>query len=605
MERTKSIAAVALLLLVALFWGLGISPPSPEPAPSSPPPSTTAEPDQPTDLGFDTPAPSSPSAEVTVDADDPEPTDDPPLAIIKGHIWRTDGVSLEGSRVVLYAPGRPGSEIDAEGFFEMTTELVRGLTLALEHEGTTMLLDVDVRPLPGEEVVLEIEVDPGHEIAVETIDKRTKRPIPELKVALRHATFSGQAELIVGQTDALGLVEFSLLPEGDYRLEIDDDNYQPATASLRAPGGPPHTIELEPAARLRIVLDGYADHPPQERVLFFLSAASGQGSDSEIPPTLSGSPDEDGSFIARSPGPGTWNFQVLGSANFPRFGGSFEVPTPDPNSSAIPTVTIALPPPGDVTVVGRLLDEAGNPIAGGAIHFDRASAPVDQNGEYAVAGVKVGPSEPRWIRGTGNDRIERALGPLEIPDQYVFEHDFTIVGTGQLTMSVEALPQEMLAGLFAFSVERIDGGVPAHSSYGVRGAHQKLTLDHLPHGLYRVQPTIAHRGVILLSSEEVEVGDEPIELVVEYRDPATWSFEFEFPPGVEPPSRVIAVIERDDHYVDTYFFSPGTEPVSQESYLDGDYQWTFKAAGCQDVVQTLTIEPETERSKTIRFEPQL
>ena len=55
-------------------------------------------------------------------------------------------------------------------------------------------------------------------------------------------------------------------------------------------------------------------------------------------------------------------------------------------------------------------------------------------------------------------------------------------------------------------------------------------------------------------------------------------------------------------YVDTYFLTPGPEPTSQESYLDGDYRWTFKAAGCRDVVQTLSIEPETESSKRIRFE---
>ena len=617
MKKSRIFLVIAVLVLLgfALRWS-GSSPPEGRGAPDSPgdaafTPAASSDPSSPEfEAAFDrsandASAASSDSAQSDGEADLSELPDlDPGTlpATIKGWIWRSDEGSLEGSRVVLLATGRPGAPIDAEGFFEIQTRIERGVDLLLEHEGVLVLLDVKVRPLPGKEVVVEIEVDAGHELTIEVIDQRTRRPIPDLKIDLRHSTNAGQGALVIGRTDERGFCRFLFLPAGDYRLEIDVDSYLPIVDSLRVPEIETQLVELRAASKILVHLENYELHPPQESLLVYLSPAD-RAAETSTARSLSGSPDETGSFTTRSPGAGRWNYHVLGSPSFPRVSGEFEIPASDRLSSGqVPTVTIVLPPPGDVTVVGKLVDRSGEPIVGGVVHFGLRSSPVDETGEFVVEGVKVGSAEPRWVRGDGNDRVERPLGEIEIPDQYLFEHTFAIAGAGQLTMWVEGAPEEMLSGLFSFSVERVDGGEPKHSSYGVRGAHQKLTLDYLPSGRYLVQPTIAHRGVILLSSREVEVGAEPVELVVEYRDPATWSFDFEFPATIPAPQKVTVVLERNDRYVDTYFLQLVEGRASQISYLEGSYRWVFKAAGCQDVVRTFEVEPELDRSVSIRFE---
>lgn len=528
-------------------------------------------------------------------------TDKPP-AIIKGRIWRADGLSLEGSRVILFAKGRPGSLIDEEGFFEIETWVERGVTLYLEHKGYVLGLDCDVRPLSGKEVSVEIEVEAGHDLIVEVIDKVTRRPVVDLNMAVRRATHVGQAVMVVRRTDEFGFFRCGFLPEDEYSLDIDVPEYKPVVDRFRVPETGKILVELEHAPQINVVLKNYELHPPQESVLIMASRkGEARGGPSGV--SLTGSPDDRGQFQSRSPGPGTWRYQLLASESFPRAFGEFVIPsTEEAGSRELPTVTITLPKPGDVTVTGRLIDSADQAVAGGTVFFGRQSSPVDDLGKYRIESVKVGRHQPRWVRGEGNDRLERQFDEVVVPDQYVFEHVLQLDGSGQLTLSVTGVSQEMLSGIVAFEVKRIDGGLPAHSSYGVKGAHQKLVLDYLPRGLYQIQAHVSFQGVFTLTAPDIEVGEDPVEFAFEYQPPSRWTCEFEFPDGVATPTRVVVVVEQDGQYVENHQLRVKDGRIEVASYREGEYTWTFKAGGCQDVVKTVEVEPDTEHSLKIRFE---
>ncbi len=540
------------------------------------------------------------TAEATESTEVGESGAEGPPAVIKGRIWRTDDVSLEGSRVVIYRKGRPGSVIDAEGFFEFETHLSAGVSLYLEHDGFTLSLDTEVRPIAGEEVVVEIEVDPGHELVVEVIDKVTRQPVADINMAVRRATHRGQATMVVKRTDEDGFFRCEFLPEADYVLDIDRPEYVTVNDRFSVPEQNRILVELVPAPMINVVLENYELYPAQEKVFFSLFQMGTAGF-STVSASLSGKPDETGRFQSKSPGGGTWRYDLMAYGGFPRVGGQVTIPETT-DAANPPTLTVTLPKPGDVTIIGTLVDEGGTPISSGTIQIGQNKGNVDANGRFKIEQIKVGKHRPRWVRGDGNDRVERSLDSIDVPDQDRYEVTCTVLGTGSVTSWIEGLPQEMLAGIAAFSLERVDGGTPKSPSYGVTGAHQRLTLDHIPHGRYRISPSFGHMSISTLPGKEIDIGEFPVDVTFRYRAPAKWTITYEFPEDATAPPSVVAKVEQDGKYIDREYMALDGGQGTFESYLEGEYTFIFQANGFKNVVHTLTIEPESEETLTVRFE---
>ncbi|MCA8962365.1 MAG: sigma-70 family RNA polymerase sigma factor, partial [Planctomycetes bacterium] len=364
-------------------------------------------------------------------------TGTPAPAIVRGHIWRTDGVSLAGSRVVLYSKERPGSVIDEEGKFRIETDIDIGVPLFLDHDGYLLALECDVHPVPGAEVVVDIPVDPGHELRIEVIDAVTRRPIVDEPVAVRRATNEGQANLVFRKTDDDGFVHFALLPDADYTLDIDIGDYKPVNDRFHLPGTSELRVELELSPMVEIVLENYAAYPPQRLVWInlFKTDENGQIVSST---GIGGKPDEDGRLTCKSPGTGRWSYDLAGGAGFARASGAIEIP----ESEGIPTVNITLPPVGDVTVVGRIVDDAGDPIGGGSFGTYDHKAPVADDGTFRLEGLRPGPYRGSWTRGEDNDRIDRSFDTVDIPDSPEVELTFEVRGRSVVNAWFEGLPEE-------------------------------------------------------------------------------------------------------------------------------------------------------------------
>ncbi|MFN0057731.1 MAG: RNA polymerase sigma factor [Planctomycetota bacterium] len=510
-------------------------------------------------------------------------------AVIRGRIWRTDGLSLEGADLVFAGREQLRVKIDADGYFELTTTIIDGLSLFLDTGGYSIELDRQVRPIPGAEVALEVEIDAGHEIEVWLTDATDGEPITHSRIAILRAGLEGQSRCTYVRIQDDGVARAELLPAGPSIIRVDIDGYESVEKAVELPTSSPIRIELKPARALQVSLQGYAEFPPQERivVMFFQLPVDGA---SAISSFLDGTPDAAGDFFVAAPAAGKWRYQLSGSEGFPACHGEFVVP-----EGTVPVhLSIALPAPGRVRVVANIVDELGSQLPGGRIQIGEVEAPIDEDGVAQLDGVHAGRQAVSLRTGSADHEIDRVLPPLDVPEATEFAWTFVVPGEASLVAWVADLPAELLAWSVMFVVERLESGDTAVVvARGSAGAHERVQFDRLPVGRYRVSPILSHNSIIELQPVEVTVrsAKEPFEARCDYRAPASFEVRFLFESDVSVPRSVRVQCLQAGRTPSTHFLTPGETPSLFRIHGEGQFELIFLAEGFEDVRREAFARP--------------
>lgn len=525
------------------------------------------------------------------------------VAVVSGHVYRTDGASLEGARVFLWGGEQPGSLVDAEGLFRIESLEEMGSSIYLEHHETQTALDSQVRPLLGEEVVLEIEVVVGNSITLETVDRLTQRPIPNVEIVIHKAVAIGQAGVIFAITDARGRVVCDYLHDGDYTVEVNHPDYTQSDVAFRTPRAGSIVCQLDPARRLEVTLAGYSEYPPQESVTLDLWQEGGASMN------VAQTPNEDGTFSINAPPVGRWRGVLSGSPEFPYVRINFDVPAGE-GSVQLP---LKLPVRGQTTVVGRLLDTIGDPIPdAGRLAIGKFYSPVQADGSFELQHVTGGEHEVRLLVGGGDNFSERHLAWITIPDSGDVHRDFAIEGRGRLVVSLRGLPADQLAGSFGAGIRSLDDPSVRSLASKIGPAHKDVEFDRLSLGRYRVSPSLVFADVRgrasyawggSLPSYEIEIRSDTdvSELIVEIPEPARLEFMIDVPSGSSIPG--VASIQlrgENQEWMRFPFVEIADRTAELGFYVSGSFQVTIDLDGYEAMTESVTLRAGDTTRRTLK-----
>lgn len=523
----------------------------------------------------------------------------PQIAVVSGHIYCEDGRSFEGARVFLWGYGEPGSVVDRDGMFHIESLHEHGVSIFLEYEGHRIALDAEVRPVFDDEIALEIEVEPGHEIELELVSDRTGDPVPGAKVTIRRGRAGQQANAIFSRSDDHGKFYGALMPAGPYTAEIEHPDHPYVTERFEVPAREPIVFRLPEARPLRISIGGYDRYPEPDRLLVQMYNRPERGRTPENV-MLEGVPDEDGVLTLTAPRPGNWVVELFGTANYPRAKGMLEV------SEGEGPIELALQlPGGDVVVRGTVLGADGTPVGPGEVRWTGVTRmKFGADGSFETQNASPGTFEAWCEFRTEHRQAGRrtysvsAVIPASVSD---WDLDLRLPGDCTLSAAVEGLPEEWRAGDFFAVLEPIEtGSSQSFSASGTGGAEHRVTWKHLSPGKYRLKPHLITLGESPreMEPQEIElVAGSPLEVSVLFEGVARLRIELRVPDGVTLPERVS--------------LWPRDAQRSQRASVQGGvavFEWLRPFSGSFDLVadgfagQAIAIDLELEEDERIVVE---
>ncbi len=532
-----------------------------------------------------------------------QPSAERKIAVVSGHIYRTDGASLEGATVFLWGGEQPGSLVDADGVFRIESPEEKGGSVYLEHNGAKTALDSTVRPVFDDEIVLEIEVAVGHSVILETIDRKTQRPIRDAEIVIKKSAQVGQAGVIFATTDASGRVTCDYLIDGDYTVEATHSDYTRSDSEFSAPREGAIVCQLDPARPLEVTLVGYSEYPPQERATLDLWQESGGSMN------VSQAIGEDGTFTINAPPTGRWRGVLSTSPEFPYV--SFEFNVPEGDGAVL--LPIQVPARGQTTVAGRLVDGIGDPIPNaGRLAIGKFYIPVQSDGSYQLEHVTGGRHEARLLVGGGDDFSERHLDWVVIPDSGDVHRDFVIEGRGRVLLKLSGLPADQQTGAFGSGIRRLDDPSGRSLASKIGPAHKDIEFDRLAVGRYQVSPGLVFSDVRGRSSyawggrlpfREIEIRSDTdvIELIVEIPEPSRLEFLVGAPPGSTVPGVVSIHLQGDSHERMRFPFVELVDRTAKLNfYVSGQFEVTIDLDVFETITENVTLRAGEPTRRTLK-----
>jgi hypothetical protein len=205
----------------------------------------------------------------------------------------------------------------------------------------------------------------------------TGEPVAEASVVVREEAAS-QPE--GATTDAAGVFELHVDEEGSWQLEATGPNGELGRAAVSVPG-PEVTIRLEPLGSATVTVLDPRRRPATGARVMIASAESPEPDFGEVP--------ESGTLEFTELVPGTYRYEIDDSAGGETFlpqKGEFVVRSGE-------TTPLTIHTREGVTLLGRLVDEAGAPLAWASLSIPAtrgAIAETDEKGEFSLVGLEPG-----------------------------------------------------------------------------------------------------------------------------------------------------------------------------------------------------------------------
>jgi len=345
---------------------------------------------RPRDLPAPAPPPDSPAAAAT----EPAPSPVEPAGTVRGAVVDRDGRALPGARV---AAAGVSATTDGNGAFSLPVDGTDPVDVVIAADGHATVEWWSVSADEELRVVLErgvaLEFAATDEIGV---------PVAGLRVEVAARVFGGESGFRAsGETDANGRSVLGPLPAGRW-ADVRASGAAAACAPyrlVRTPAEGARRIEIAclRGARIDGVVRDAASGAPVSGARVRLDARL------ESRAVTGG----DGGFTLRG-----WDGESCGIVVESDVHAAVEV-------DAAPRVEVALDPA--LTVVGRVVDEDGNAIAGAAVAVRRSrtgwdrfgpsppSAATDSEGRFEMRGVPLATPDPLVVRAPG-----RACGTFDL-----------------------------------------------------------------------------------------------------------------------------------------------------------------------------------------------
>lgn len=225
---------------------------------------------------LDPPRPSVPAREddpaVPPSRPDEAPRTDGPASLTVRLLYE-GGDEVTGGRLTLHPYRWQGAEVEAThrsgGAWHATGLAPKSWEIRYRPEGVNVSSAIaKVELKPGEQRVQDVRVEAAS-FVLRVIDKTTGRELPEAEALLmgeRDSAFSGEGV----RADALGLIRFDGLLEGEYRVWVRAPGYAFAAGQVRARGrsSSPTLFAMVPADDMHLDLDGGGAMLPERCTVF-------------------------------------------------------------------------------------------------------------------------------------------------------------------------------------------------------------------------------------------------------------------------------------------------------------------------------------------------
>lgn len=343
---------------------------------------------------------------------------------------------------------------------------------------TGLVLDAAGYPLPGAEVTLA------------RADPRGARgaPFPDLEVLART------------RAAADGGFAVPALGGGPWRLSAAAPGYALAERLLAAPGAHLRLV-LGPEARLRLTVLGAAGTPLPEATI----QVAGEGA----PRRLAAQPD--GALLLQGLRPGAVRLAVRAEGHAPATAGPFVLRAQEETEGAAWLRRL-------VEVAGRVLDEAGDPVAGARVRIARPGASSDP--APTAADGRFGP----LAAGAAGERVQLsvehaeyapALVPQEVPDLAgVHEVEVVLRRAPRVAGRVRDAAGGPVAGArVAWTFDGVAGREPATSVSDAEGRFE-VPPPPVPAPGRQVFLYARHGGALAVADPRTLVPGTPVELTL-------------------------------------------------------------------------------------------
>ncbi len=409
------------------------------------------------------------------------------------HPVRADGTY---EVVLAAAVGRLVVRADAPGHATAQSDAV---TLAAETAEYT----VDVALAPATSIAGRVvDADTREGLAAARIQVQPRRREPrggddamQLLGAVQSRTGRGAGRSVVAVTDASGGFRVGGLAEGDYTLSVECERHVAASKDAHAPGAGDIEIPLAPELEIRGVVV-YPDGSPVAGVQVGAAGQDTAGEGKRARGGASTTAGEDGSFVLRGLPAGSYTMSVSNA-----WQGRANVLPYDGPAVAAGTTDVRLVVREGLRITGRVVDDAGKPVAGAWLWAmptkpqagrpaSNAQAQTDADGAFELLGLAPDSGPLRVQVNANNGYGGRSFSPRVLDEVAPGTTGLEIALSSGLSVEgvvVDEQGQPLGNAWIQLNPERNGNEGPRNSGSGMIGDGGRFKVGGLDPGTYRVQ----------------------------------------------------------------------------------------------------------------------